>query len=308
MEIMKRNPLFNFNLKVKSCWLVFFIAQLIWTTPSFSQAATGVYPVKYTLQIIPYGTDNSVSGPFIQMQYLSDKFNLELSYGVSYQDVFNLTVVNSNNVLGIKTYLRQTDANIFIVSSVTEKANGGSFSIKKIKGWRFGLQNLNSFYAKKFNAASQVLAPRGSTAGETYLYYPSYYVNTNFHYTFLHIGYNKQKVIWDAYRKKGRSRETYCNALITAPFMLQFEHVTQTGSPFTGVAEKSYKNLLGLCVGVRWISLSPLGAIFGCETGLRPGLCHYDATYGTGTDIGALGNFYFDFKLGFSLGLTNKKK
>ncbi len=273
----------------------------------FLQAGSGdpPFPVRAAVLLIPYGTDNSVSGPFAEAHYYGNKMAFGFSIGTAYQDVFHLTVVNSNPVLGIKTYLRQAELNMLFITSSVEKGSGTG--LKKIKGWNVGVQNLTSYYNKKFNAASTDMAPRGQTPGETYLYYPTFYVNTNYNTTMLRAGHSTHWVFWNSEKAKGGTLEYYWSAMVSAPPLIRYEHVTQTGGAITGVAEKSYKNIIGGCVGMRWMGFSPLGFVLGFETGLRPGLCHVDATYGTGTDIGALGNSFFDFKLGISTGFLYAK-
>lgn len=265
-----------------------------------SQPVSPGYPVKASIEIIPYGTDNSVSGPFLQAIIYGENTVVNLTYGVSYQDVFHLNHVNDYPVLGIKQYLRKAELNFFNIKSVTVKADGGGFSYKKIKGWNNGLQFITTFFSKSFNGAYTTPVPRGLNPDETYFYYPTEYLNTNFSTLFLRSGHTTQRVFWNADRSKGGMLEFCVNAFFTIPQLIQFNHVNQKGEAFTGVAERSYKNLLGGCVGLRWVSYSRFGLFLGFETGVRPGLCHADARYGTGTDIGVLGNSFFDFKLGIS--------
>jgi hypothetical protein len=283
------------------------IVLLLFCNSIFAQNWYSPYPVVATLQIIPYGTNNNLTGPFVSAQIFTKTTVFELSIGESYNDIFGLNVVASNPVYGIKNYLNQAEAGVMIIRSVTERGEVGDFKRTIVKGLRIGAQYIASYDRKLFKGADTMLVSPSSNTTETYRYYPTAFINTNYTSAIIHIGYGRQAVLVnDIKDSKGRTRDFYADLLFAPTFLMNYQHVRADGTPFTGIAEQAYKNMLGFRIGYKWTSFSTFGGILGMEMGLRPGVYVVDPRYGPGTDIGALTNFYFAFKLGFSAGIIHK--
>lgn len=190
---------------------------------------------------------------------------------------------------------------------------------RHLSGIRVGFQSYRSSFLKNFQAVNTKTTAGGSPdpndTATALRFYQTKYVATNLNYGIIYFGYGWKIIKYckvdfgDLVKKRKIVKNIYLDAFYAPYSMLQYTNGNADGSSLgTYVSEPIYKTSFGGRFGMSWSSTKHLGWWAALEMGMRPGVFHREGDYGPGTNDGALQNFYFSSRFGWSSGWKLGKK